>query len=404
MKILMINVVCGIRSTGRICTDLATALETQGHEVKIAYGREEVPEQFRKYAVRIGSDYDIKFHGLKARLFDGCGFGSRRATEHFIAWVKKYDPDVIHLHNIHGYYINVEILFDYLKTCEKKIIWTLHDCWAFTGHTAYCDSVHCEKWKTGCGHCPQRAQYPKSYMDRSKSNWEKKKRIFTGVPDLKIITPSHWLADLVKESFLKEYEVNVIHNGIDTNQFFPLENDFRAVYGIEDKVMLLGVASVWDDMKGYSDFIALSQLLSDRYQIVLVGVTDKQMKALPSKIIGIKRTSSVKELAQIYSAADLFLNLTYCDNYPTVNIEAAACGTPIITYATGGSPESAEPLLAAVVSKGDINQLVTVIEEYQAVNRKNEAASLNRDEFGKAKAMQNYLNVFKTLRKSRGGF
>lgn len=156
MKVLMINVVCGIRSTGRICTDLAAALEKQGHEVKIAYGRENVPEQFQKYAVRIGSDLDVKLHGIKARLFDRAGFGSKKATKKFIGWVKEYDPDVIHLHNIHGYYINIEVLFDYLRTCGKKIIWTLHDCWSFTGHCVYFDYVDCDKWKTGCFDCPQK--------------------------------------------------------------------------------------------------------------------------------------------------------------------------------------------------------------------------------------------------------
>ena len=205
MKVLMINVVCGIRSTGRICTDLATALEAQGHEVKIAYGRENVPEQFQKYAVRIGTDLDVKLHGLRARLLDGAGFGSKRATKKFIEWVKEYDPDVIHLHNIHGYYINVEVLFKYLKSCSKKIIWTLHDCWAFTGHSAYCDAVQCDRWKTGCYECPQISEYPRSVVDRSKLNWKKKREMFTGIPNMILVTPSQWLAGLVKESFLNKY-------------------------------------------------------------------------------------------------------------------------------------------------------------------------------------------------------
>ena len=175
MKVLMINVVCGIRSTGRICTDLATLLESQGHEVKIAYGREQVPEQYEKYAVRIGSDLNVKLHVLKARLFDGCGFGSKKATEYFIDWVKQYDPDVIHLHNIHGYYINVEVLFRYLRTCGKKIIWTLHDCWAFTGHCAYFDYTSCERWKTECRGCLGKVDYPSCRgFSRAKKNYQRK--------------------------------------------------------------------------------------------------------------------------------------------------------------------------------------------------------------------------------------
>ena len=255
MKVLMINVVCGIRSTGRICTDLATELEKQGHEVKIAYGREQVPQQFRKYAVRIGSDFDVKLHGLKARVLDAAGLGSKRATEKFIKWVREYDPDVIHLHNIHGYYINIEVLFKYLKTCGKKIIWTLHDCWAFTGHSAYCDAIDCRKWKDGCRKCPQLKEYPKAIIDLSCINWKKKRALFTRISNMIIVTPSYWLEGYVKQSFLKEYPVKVIHNGIDTSQFYPMVNDFRKLYNLEDKYILLGVATSWDDMKGYSDFI-----------------------------------------------------------------------------------------------------------------------------------------------------
>lgn len=353
MKVLMINVVCGIRSTGRICTDLATALEAQGHEVKIAYGRENVPEQFQKYAVRIGTDLDVKLHGVKARLLDGAGFGSKKATEKFIEWVKEYDPDVIHLHNIHGYYINVEVLFNYLKDCGKKVIWTLHDCWSFTGHTPYCDSVNCERWITGCYECPLTKAYPASFVDKSKQNWRKKEEIFSGIKDLTTITPSEWLAGLVRNSFLAEYPVKVINNGIDTSKFYPIESDFRKKNGLEGKFVLLGVATVFDDMKGYSDFLKLREMLGDEYRIVLVGLTKVQIKDLPRGILGIERTSSVRELAEIYSAADLFLNLSYCENYPTVNIEAMSCGTPVLTYKTGGSPEIVEKYGGIIVEQGN---------------------------------------------------
>ena len=355
----MINVVCGIRSTGRICTDLAAELEKQGHEVKIAYGREEVPEQFKKYAVRIGADLDVKFHGVKARLFDGCGFGSKAATKKFIKWVKEFDPDVIHLHNLHGYYINIEVLFDYLRTCGKRIIWTLHDCWAFTGHTPYCDVVGCERWIEGCHNCPSLRLYPVSYTDRSRINWNRKNRILTGVSDLTIVTPSEWLAGLVKKSFLSVYPVTVIHNGIDTSQFYPMQSDFKKKHGIEDKTMLLGVSTAWNDLKGYSDFLELARRLGEEYRIVLVGLSKEQVKELPESIIGIQRTNSLKELAQIYSAADLFLNLSYCENYPTVNLEALACGTPVLTYDVGGSSESA--LDGNDVSKGNINAIINYL-------------------------------------------
>ena len=274
----MINVVCGIRSTGRICTDLATALESQGHEVKIAYGRENVPEQFQKYAVRVGNEFDVRLHGIKARLVDGAGFGSKRATKKFIKWVREYNPDIIHLHNIHGYYINIEILFEYLRTCRKKIIWTLHDCWAFTGHTALCDSVNCERWKKGCYSCPGKKMYPSSFSDRCASNWEKKKQIMRGIPNLTIVTPSIWLSNQVKNSFLSEYPIKVIHNGIDIEKIKYTYSDFREEYNIGNRFLLLGVASSWNNMKGLNDFIALSNRLDEDYKMVLIGLTKKQIK------------------------------------------------------------------------------------------------------------------------------
>lgn len=363
MKVLMINVVCGIRSTGRICTDLATALEEQGNQVKIAYGRENVPEQFQKYAVRIGNELDVKFHGVRARLFDGAGFGSKSATLKFIEWVKKYDPDVIHLHNIHGYYINVEILFQYLRSCGKRIIWTLHDCWAFTGHCTYFDFVGCKKWKNGCERCPQKKEYPASNgLDLSKKHYAMKKKLFTGILNLMIVTPSQWLADLIKQSYLAEYPTQVIHNGVDTTVFKSTKSDVKQKYHCENKKIILGVAAIWDRRKGLDTFIELAQRLDDSYQIILVGLNSKQIEELPSNVIGIERTNSVQELVKLYSAADVFVNPTLEDNYPTTNIEAIACGTPVITYETGGSPESAL-MYGECVEKGNIEGLVKKIEK-----------------------------------------
>lgn len=387
----MINVVCGIRSTGRICTDLAEALEEQGHEVKIAYGREEVPEQFKKYAVRIGSDLDVILHGLKARLFDGCGFGSRRATEKFIEWVKEFDPDVIHLHNLHGYYINIEVLFDYLRASGKRIIWTLHDCWAFTGHTPYCDYVDCERWIDGCNHCPAKNEYPYSFTDHSQANWNRKKIIMNRIPNLTIVTPSEWLGGMVRKSFLSNYNLKIIHNGIDTKQFYPMDNDVRKNYGIDDKCILLGVSTSWDKKKGLSDFMKLVEKLGEEYQIILVGLTKKQLKSLSNRIIGIERTNSVQELAQLYSAADIFLNLSYCENYPTVNLEALACGTPVLTYNTGGSPETLTGGYGSIIPRGNVEKLVLAISE---MRRANKPFICNKSLLDKISCYYEYLQLF----------
>ena len=357
MKVLMINVVCGIRSTGRICTDIANELSKQGHEVKIAYGREPVPKQFQAISHCIGNDFDVKKHGLLARIMDKSGFGSKNVTKRFVKWIEKYDPDVIHLHNLHGYYIHVGVLFDYLKRSGKKVIWTLHDCWPFTGHCSYFDYIGCNKWQDGCFKCPLKNDYPKSILcDQSKHNYEKKKEIFSGLTNMEIVTPSHWLAKVIEDSFLKEYKVEVIHNGVDVNTFKLTEIIHKNIKIPEKKKIILGVAAIWNKRKGLDDFLKLSQMLDDTYQIVLVGLSEAQIDKLPPNVIGIKRTNDVYELASLYSRASVYVNPTYEDNYPTTNIEAIACGTPVVSYATGGSSESAK-LHGSVVDKGDVNAL-----------------------------------------------
>ena len=358
----MINSVCGIRSTGRICTDLADALEKQGHEVKIAYGREEIPDKYRKYGVRIGSNFDVTLHGIKSRLFDKSGMGSKSATKKFIEWVRKFDPDAIHLHNIHGYYINIEVLFSYLKSFKKQVIWTLHDCWAFTGHCTYFSYIECNKWKTGCFECPQKREYPSSLVcDFSSENYRAKRELFSGIEKLEIVTPSKWLAFLVKDSFLKCYNTTVINNGVDGSVFTPKNGNVRKHFNLENKKVILGVAAVWNKRKGLDTFIKLSRRLDDAYRIILVGLSSKQIKKLPPNIIGIERTNNSNELAELYSIADIFVNPTLEDNYPTTNIEAIACGTPVITYKTGGSPESARGY-GIVVEKNDVESLLDSIE------------------------------------------
>lgn len=396
MKVLLINVVCGIKSTGRICTDIAKELHKQGHEVKVAYGRGEVPNEFKKISHRIGSDVDIYIHATKSRLFDSSGFESKRVTERFINWIEEYNPDIIHLHNLHGYYINIEILFNYLKQSNKRIIWTLHDSWPFTGHTPYCDSIGCTKWIGGCYECPLIKEYPKSLIDKSDRNWKKKRDVLTNISNMTIVTPSRWLSDCVKRSFLKSYPLLVINNGIDTEKFYPRENRFKSKYSIEDKVMLLGVATSWDNNKGLFDYIELSKLLSDKYKIVLVGLTKKQISILPKNILGIERTDSVEELSEIYTASDLFLNFSYCENYPTVNIESMACGTPVLTYNTGGSPEIVNKYGGIVVNKGDIHEAFKKIINPPIELSNN---SFNRLENDNKYVITKYLELYSSIKK-----
>lgn len=340
MKVLFINAVCGIRSTGRICADLADQLTSEGHEVKIAYGRGEVPEKYKKYAIRIGSDSSVKVNVLKARILDNEGLSAVRATREFLRWAELFNPDILWLHNIHGYYINYPMLFDWIRNKpQMRVKWTLHDCWSFTGHCAYFTMCGCQKWKTKCENCPQKGKYPTSVLlSRATTNFERKQEAFRGVKDLLLITPSQWLADLTRESILKEYPVEVVNNTIDKTVFRPTHSNFKKKYGITGK-MVLGVAAVWDNRKGLEDFLKLAEVRKD-VTVVLVGLTKKQLETLPKGIIGISRTNSTKELAEVYSAADVMFLPTKEDNYPTVCLEAEACGTRVVTYDVGGCRET----------------------------------------------------------------
>lgn len=364
MKLLVINSVLGFGSTGRICLDIAKRFEQNGYEVKVAYGRNfgKLSEDAERYGVRIGNDMDVYVHGIYARITDRHGLASKGTTKAFLKWAQEYDPDVLWLHNVHGYYINYEMLFDWIKSRpQMEVKWTFHDCWPFTGHCAYFTYVNCDRWIKGCNACPQLSAYPKSLLDNSRSNYLRKKRAFTGVQNLTIITPSTWLSDLVRKSYLAEYNVEVVYNTIDKNVFSPCESTFKEDHGFAHKKLLLGVANTWEKRKGLDDFIELSRRLDkNQYQIVLVGLSKKQIKALREEkinIIGLPRTASAKELAQLYSASDVFINPTYEDNYPTVNLEAEACGTPVITYNTGGSAETIKCADSRVIEPGVDNIL-----------------------------------------------
>ena len=364
MKVLIVNSVCGVGSTGRICLSLARGFDAAGDTVRIAYGRGPVPESAQKYAVRIGNRLDFGWHLLMTRLFDGQGLGSARATRRFLARAEEWKPDLLWLHNLHGYYVNYELLFAWIKRHpETEVRCTLHDCWAFTGHCPYFTAAGCRKWETACDKCPQKKLYPASLLfDRSRKNYARKKAAFTGVENMTLITPSRWLAGLVQKSFLKDYPVEVQHNTIDTDVFRPTESRFRQEHGLEGKRIVLGVSNAWQEpRKGLKDMLALPALLGDGYAVVIVGLPDELRKSLPAGVIGLGRTSDAKELAAIYTAADVFVNPTYEDNYPTTNLEAQACGTPAVTYDTGGSPESVPP--ENVVPVGDLEALAARVRE-----------------------------------------
>ena len=391
MRVYMINSHFSSGGPPRIMNGIYDALITRGIECRIAAAREKQYAQKDSYLIEPKGE--LYKNVLLSRLFDNEGLNAKEATKLLIADIKQYNPDVIHLHNIHGYYLNYEVLFGFLKTCGKKIVWTLHDCWPFTGHSAYCDTKDCVKWEHGCNNCPLKNWYPKALIDRSRMNWKKKRSAFLGVPNMTLVSPSKWLASLIQKSFLSSYKLEVIHNGIDTAVFQPKVSSFKKDYRIEDKFMLLGIASPWTEMKGFGDFINLSNMLKERCVIVMIGLSEKEKRLLPSNVIGLERTANTEELASIYSAADLFLNLSYCENYPTVNVEAISCGTPVLTYKTGGSVEIVEKTGGIIIERGDILGVLNAIKEYMVSNPNKPSISINRKDLDNNTMLDAYLRI-----------
>ena len=356
MKLVQINTVCGKGSTGKICVAVSELLASKGIENYILYAWEK-----SNYALGIKymSNLSMKHQALKSKVLGNYGFNSYFSTLRLIQNLEKISPDIIHLHNLHGHNVHLETLFSYFKKKKIKIFWTFHDCWAFTGYCPYYDLAECEKWKVECRNCAQYKKYS-CFFDRSASLYRKKKELFTGL-DLTIITPSQWLANEVKQSFLKEYPVKVINNGIDLSIFCPRESNFRKKYNLKDKFVVLGVADQWGVRKGLDIFVELSKRLDERFQIVLVGTNSKVDKKLPNNIISIHRTNNQIELAEIYTAADAFVNPTREENFPTTHMEALACGTPVIAFNTGGCAEMLNEKCGIVTEKENIEELVKKI-------------------------------------------
>lgn len=354
-KLLIISVTCNQGSTGKIAEQVGIIMKEEGWNVYYAHGARRVnPSQLK--TIPFSSVKTEYLHALKALLFNADGLGSTCETKKLIKQIKEIKPDVIHIHNIHGYYLNYKLLFDYLNSTDIPIVLTLHDCWNFTGHCAYFDFANCEKWKSNCYDCPLIGFSNMSLIDRTKYNYGLKKRLFSNNNNMYIVPVSNWLGNLVEQSFLKGKSINVIHNGIDLNVFKPYPKV------TSDKFKILGVSNIWDKRKGLSDFYKLRESLPlDEFDIFLVGLSQKQIKGLPIGISGIERTSNQQELAKIYSDANVFINPTYADTFPTVNLESMACGTPVITYRTGGSPESLTESTGIVVEQGDIKGLYDAI-------------------------------------------
>ncbi len=398
-KILVINSVYNKGSTGHIIKDLSLIINSNNFECFIAYGRKKIKLD-NDHVFYFGNIISFLIHVLVSRLLDLHGKGSFFATKKLIKHIERINPDLINLHNIHGYYLNYKILFNYLKKNNIPVVWTLHDCWSYTGHCAYYSFNKCDGWiKNECLKCLHKETYPASILlSNSHRNYKTKCGIFSSIEKITIVTPSNWLKNEVSKSFLNSKNIILINNGINTEVFKPIKT-------IEsNKKIILGIANVWERRKGFHDFIKLSTFLKNDEIIVLIGLTKKQLKKLPKNIIGITRTDNQDQLIDWYSKALVFVNPTYEDNFPTTNLEALACGTPVITYNTGGSPEALNDKIGFVVNTGMVEQIYDCIKkiEYQG---KEAFSSKCRDYavsyYNKDDKFYEYINLYNSILNSK---
>lgn len=406
-RIVQINPVLRIStSTGRIMQEIGALAVSEGWRNWCAYGKGR--DGLRACAtetIPVGGRWSTAAHGLLTRAFDRHGLGSAAATRRFVRTLQEISPDIVHIHNIHGYFLNYPILFDYLANSDVKVVWTVHDCWLYTGHCYHYSFAGCDRWQSGCGDCPQRGEFPRSVIaDRSRRNFIDKKKYFTSVPAdrMVIVTVSEWMRGEMSRSFLRDYPFRVIHNGIDTSVFRPCGGgDVRARLGIApDKKIILGLASVWSAEKGLGDFISLSRLLAPDETIVMVGVDPKTARKLPAAIHCIRRTENIDMLAQLYSEATAFVNPTWQDNYPTVNLEAISCGTPVVTYRTGGSIEAITPDTGLVVDQGDVGGLLDAVRKIEALGKERFTQPCRQyalANFRKEDRYEEYLRLYEKL-------
>lgn len=389
-KLLQINVTANWGSTGKIAEQIGLCAIANGWKSYIAYGRMMNPS--KSELIKIGSQFDVYEHYVEGRFFDYEGLASRRSTKKFIQLIEEIKPDIVQLHNIHDHFFNYRILFDYLNQTDIKVVWTFHDCWAFTGHCYHFVQENCIKWQTECGKCVKRNQF----IDRSRDNFLLKKSLFTANKNLSIVPCSDWMADFVRQSFLKDKGIEVIHNGVDLNIFKPVP-EARINDG---KFRIIAVSNVWLPYRGLNDILKLRSILSDDFEIIMVGLKDKQVNTLPSGIRGIQRTQNVQELVRLYNEADVLINPTYADTFPTVNLEALACGTPVITYRTGGSPEAIDEKTGVVIEQGNVAALAEAISNMKAkplssVDCRQRAVNC----FDKNKCFDEYIKLYEKLLK-----
>lgn len=394
MKVLFINMAYGAGSTGKIIADIMDMLKKNGNDVKAIYGTGE--QSHNADAVKVSGKLGYYFHNAASRLTDHAGLYSWAATRKMIREIKAFQPDLIHLHTLHGFYVNYEMLFRFLKEADIPVVWTLHDCWAFTGHCTHFSQAKCTQWQTECRDCKLLRRYPQCYgRGDVRRNFLRKKRAFTGVKNLTITTPSRWLANQVSRSFLRDYPRTVIPNGIDRRIFRPQSSGLRKKYRLEDKKIVLGAANVWNTRKGLPDMLTLADRLGSAYQVVLIGLTERQLPDIPANVLGLLRTANQTELAQWYSAADVFVNPTYEETFGLTTVEAQACGTPVVVYQTDGCPETVAPGNGRLVPQGDMQALEDAVRDI--TNGSCRADPQRAAQFDKDAVYQDYLELYENV-------
>jgi glycosyltransferase involved in cell wall biosynthesis len=395
--LLQINVTANWGSTGKISEQIGVVAQKHGWDSYIAYGRHMNPS--RNKLIKIGTKINVYLHYIESRFFDNEGLASRIATRSFLKVIDKIKPDLVHLHNIHDHYLNYRILFEYLNRYDIPVVWTFHDCWAFTGHCFHFVTKKCERWKVECYDCPLKNECPKTFLDKSKDHYNLKRDLFCNCKNLTIVPCSDWMYSFVQQSFLKNKRIQVIHNGIDLNVFKPLSSQYRSN---RNKFNVLAVSNVWNVGKGEIDIYKLRSILNeDEYEITMVGLSVDQVEKLPAGIVGIQRTQNLNELVQLYSHADVLINPTYADTFPTINIEALACGTPVITYETGGSPEAVDEKTGIVIEQGNIDALVEAIKQmkeklFSSIDCRKRA----EENFDKDKCFKKYIDLYESIIKN----
>lgn len=390
MKVVQINITCQNGSTGKICAAVSELLTQKSIENYILFnsGASTLSNAF-KYTDKTR----VNFAALSSRILGNWGFEGKGSTRRLIGYLDQLRPDVLHLHNLHSHACDLGMLFSWIHRHRVKVFWTIHDCWPFTGYCMHYEMIGCEKWKTGCGGCPQRKEYS-WFFDRSEALFRKKKALTRDL-DMTLIAPSQWTANQIQSSFLGDYPVKVIYNGVDLNAFSPTESALRQRFRLEKKKIVLGVAFGWGKKKGLDVFIELSQKLGDDYRIVMVGTDDKLDAALTESITSIHRTENRHELAALYTTADVFVNPTREEVLGLTNLEALACGTPVITFDSGGSPETVDKDCGVVVPKDDIELLIKEIRRVCETHPFSAQACIDRARrFEIRERFQDYIRLY----------